>query len=177
MPRQQHEAHFAEPMTVVFAALLRSLARRRWGEGEYFNAAPCVPRVGCHYMNQRGSVLRRGRVLECLRPVSLTLYETLIDSPCCVQLRLRWRLEPVATGSLLRLGVGYDLNGAASLRRRHWNENIHAHCGRMFGLVRSYLCVEAHDHGAATGVSGQSHGSNNIDMTKMIAVSGKPSFR
>lgn len=139
MSRQRHEAQFPDSMAEVFNALIAALARHRWGEGARLDAAPRMPRVGSRYVNERGTVLRRGRVLECRKPVALTLYETLFDTPCRVRLRLRWRVEPRGSGSVLRLDLNYELNAAATLRRRHWHGQLDAHCGRMFGFVRSSL--------------------------------------
>ena len=80
-------------------------------------------------------------MLECLRPVTLTLQETLLDRPCCVKLRLQWRLEPLETSSCVLLDARYSLNGAASLRRRHWYEQIHGHCARMLGALRPQIAA------------------------------------
>ena len=80
-------------MTDVFAALVDVAASGRWGAARLVLGA-AQPRPGCIYEQQRGKVLRRGKVLACLRPVSITLQETLFDPPCCVKLRLHWRLEP-----------------------------------------------------------------------------------
>lgn len=143
MPRQRHEAQFPESMAEVFGALIAELARHRWAEGARLDAGPRMPRVGSRYVNERGAVLRRGRVLECRKPVALTLYETLYDTPCRVRLRLRWRVEPLESGSLLRLELNYELNAAASLRRWHWHGRLDAHCGRMFGFVRTRLGGDA----------------------------------
>lgn len=176
MPKQCHEAQFAEPMTVVFASLIRALARHRWAEPLGDADALQLPRVGCRYANRRGKVLRLGRVLECLRPVSLTLYETLFDPPCRVRLELRWRLESTEDGCLLRLRVRYRLNGAATLRRRHWNGQIHAHCARMVAFVRAAALREHEPHGEA-GVNGQNTGNSSIAVTNTAPVSGRPIFR
>ena len=176
MPKQCHEAEFAEPMTLVFTSLIRALARRHWAESAGLDDALPLPRVGCRYANRRGSVLRLGRVLECLRPVSVTLYETLFDRPCRVRLALRWRLEPTAEGCLLRLRVRYQLNGAASLRRRHWNGQIHAHCKRMLGFVRAAV-REAHAAQGEAGASGQSTGNSSMAVANTTAVSGRPILR
>lgn len=134
MRRQRHEARFDVPLTQVFSALIDVVARGRWG-GSAIVAGSVQPRSGCEYAQQRGKVFRRGKVLECLRPVSMTLQETLLDPPCCVKLRLHWRLEPLESGSCLLLDARYSLNGAASLRRRHWHERIHGHCARMVAAV------------------------------------------
>lgn len=171
MPRQRHEAEFSEPMVEVFSALLVALGRHRWAEGARRDAHELAPRVGCRYVNRRGSVLRRGRVLECLRPVSLTCYETLFDPPCRVRLKLRWRLDQIAAGSRLRLELSYELNGAATLRGRHWSRQIDAHCGRMLGFVSRQLAAQAPE------VTGQIHGSNSMVSTKTTMVSGMPSLK
>jgi hypothetical protein len=138
--RQRHEARYSRPMLEVFAALNKVLAKHRWGSGdpgeEQYQA-----RIGCRYERQSRSVLRRGRVLEVIRPLSLTLYETLHDPPCRVRLQLRWRLHPLESGSLLRLVLRYQLNGAATLRQRHWDGRLHAHCERVLSFVAAELQV------------------------------------
>jgi hypothetical protein len=70
-----------------------------------------------------------------------------------VKLRLHWRLEPLDAGSCVLLEVRYSLNGAASLRRRHWNERLHAHCARMLGTLRRHL-TELERAPAASGGNG-----------------------
>jgi hypothetical protein len=131
--RQRHETRLEPPLTEVFAALLEVVARGRWaGAGLVEGLAP---RHGCQYAQQRGTVFRRGKVLECLRPVSLKLQETLLDPPCCVRLRLYWRVEPLETGSQVLLDARYSLNGAAMLRRRHWGRRIDGHCSRMLAAL------------------------------------------
>jgi hypothetical protein len=121
-------------MTSVFVALLDVVGRGRWGAAQLVLGVS-QPRPGCEYAQQRRTVLRRGKVLECLRPVKLALEETLLDRPCRVTLRLAWRLEPLETGSCVLLEARYALNGAAILRRRHWHERIHGHCTRMLGAL------------------------------------------
>jgi hypothetical protein len=58
-----------------------------------------------------------------------------------VQLRLKWRLEPLETTSCVLLEASYTLNGAASLRRRHWDERIDGHCTRMLGALRPQIAA------------------------------------
>jgi hypothetical protein len=132
--KQRHEKRLACPMTEAFAALVDVVGKGRWS-GIAPAEEPIQPRPGCQYAQQRGTVLRRGKVLACLRPVSITLQEMLLDPPCCVQLRLHWRLEPVEQGSCVLLDARYLLNGAATLRRRHWQERINGHCLRMLGAL------------------------------------------
>jgi len=140
MPRQRHETRLDAPITSVFSALVDVVARGRWGAARIVLDAP-QPRPGCEYAQWRRTVLRRGKVLECLRPVKLALEETLLDRPCRVQLRLKWRLEPLETSSCVLLEAHYTLNGAASLRRRHWHERIDGHCKRMLGALRPQIAA------------------------------------
>jgi len=140
MPKQRHETRLEAPITSVFSALIDVVARGRWGAARIVLDAP-QPRPGCEYAQQRRTVFRRGKVLECLRPVKLTLEETLLDRPCRVQLRLKWRLEPLETSSCVLLEASYTLNGAASFRRRHWDERIHGHCTRMLGALRPQIAA------------------------------------
>lgn len=132
--KRRHERQLQCPMTEAFAALIEVIGKGRWG-GVALADAGTPPRAGCQYAQQRGKVLRRGKVLACLRPVSITLQEMLLDPPCCVQLRLHWRLEPVEEGSRVLLDARYLLNGAATLRRRHWQERIDGHCTRMLSAL------------------------------------------
>ena len=140
MPRQRHETRLDAPITHVFAALIDVVARGRWGAAQVVLNAP-QPRPGCEYAQQRRTVFRRGKVLECLRPVKLTLEETLLDRPCRVKLRLQWRLEPLDSGSCVLLEAKYSLNGAATLRRGHWRERIHGHCARMLGALAPQIAA------------------------------------
>lgn len=139
--RQRHEAQFAAPLAQVFTALVEVAAHGRWANA--LTPLDAAPRVGLDYAQQRGKVLRRGRVLEYRRPLSLTLAETLLDPPCCVRLKLHWRLEPLDTGSCLLLDARYTLNGTASLRRKHWCERIHGHCERMHDAIAKRLTAAA----------------------------------
>jgi hypothetical protein len=134
--KQRHETRLACALTEAFAALVDVAAKGRWG-GAALVLGTAVPQPGCRYEQQRGKVLRRGKVLACLRPVSITLQETLFDPPCCVHLRLHWRLEPTDSGACVLLDARYSLNGAAALRRRHWYERIHGHCARMLCALES----------------------------------------
>jgi len=135
--KQHHETLLGCALTDAFTALVAVVAKGRWGGAALDIVTGGLPGAGCQYAQQRGKVLRRGKVLACLRPVSITLQETLLDPPCCVQLRLHWRLEPTELGACVRLDARYLLNGAASLRRRHWDERIHGHCARMLDALNS----------------------------------------
>jgi hypothetical protein len=132
--KQRHETELECPMTEAFAALVDVIGKGRWSGATPIDGV-AQPRPGCQYAQQRGRVLRRGKVLAYLRPVSITLQEMLLDPPCCVQLRLHWRLEPIENGSCVLLDARYLLNGAATLRRRHWHERINGHCTRMLSAL------------------------------------------
>lgn len=174
MPRQRHEARLEWPIRRSFAALLGVLAKGRWARAYLLEPDAPPPRAGLRYEQQRPTVLRRGRVVECIPPVSITLVETLLDPPCRVRLRLRWRLEPVQFVSFLRLDASFDLKGAAALRPRHWNERIEAHCGRMIGALRAVLQAAQEED---SGMSGQSQGKSSITVAKTSAARGKPTLR
>lgn len=138
MRKQRHETLIGCALTEAFVALVAVVAKGRWA-GAALALDAALPEPGCRYAQQRGKVLRRGKVLACLRPVSLTLQETLLDPPCCVQLRLHWRLEPTEQGACVLLDARYSLNGAATLRRKHWDERIRGHCGRMLDALKSSM--------------------------------------
>jgi hypothetical protein len=177
MLRQRHETLLDRPMTETFCVLVSVVAKGRWTRKLHLGPAEELPKAGSSYEQQRGSVLRRGRVLECIKPVSITLHETLFDPPCCVKLKLRWRLEPVESGSFLRLDTSFDLNGAASLRRRHWNSRIDGHCGRMIASLRSSLEALHVEDDQEAGISGQNTGSSSMTATKISRVNGRPTLR
>lgn len=138
MRKQRHEKRVGCALTDAFGAVIDVAAKGRWG-GSALVLGTALPQPGCEYRQQRGKVLRRGKVLAVLRPVSITLQETLLDPPCCVSLRLHWRLEPTDDGACVLLDARYSLNGAAALRRRHWHERIHGHCARMLGALEARL--------------------------------------
>ena len=134
MLKQRHEIELGCALTEAFTALVNVVGKGRWGGSALLLGSP-LPHAGCQYEQQRGKVLRRGKVLACLKPVSITLQETLLDPPCCVSLRLHWRIEPKDDGACVLLDARYSLNGAAALRRRHWYERVHGHCVRMLGAL------------------------------------------
>ena len=174
MLRQRHSAEYTFSVATVFAVLLRVLGRSRWATEECWVPAGDPPRPGFSYVRRRDRVIRRGRVVECLPPVALTLYESIVDPPCHVRMRLRWRLEPSDTGCLVLLDAGYQLNGPAYLNRRHWRAQISRHCANLLSAVGAGL-ESQRDQG--TVVSGQNTGSNSMTVTKTTTVNGSPSFK
>jgi hypothetical protein len=180
MPRQHHEARSDRPIAESFTALVAVVARGRWAGHALLGPPERPPCAGMRYGAQRGSVLRTGRVVECIRPVSITLHETLDDSPCRVELKLRWRLEPFEAGSRLRLQTSYELKGAAPLRRQHWDTRIRAHCARMVDAWKATLAAAEparEETPQDVDSSGQRIGSSNIAVANVTSVSGRPTFK
>jgi len=161
-------------MGTVFAVLLTVLGRSRWASKASWLAPDDPPRPGLAYARRRESFTRRGRVVECLPPVALTLYESIVDPPCRVRLRLRWRLEPCEPGCLILLDAGYQLNGAAYLNRRHWRVQIARHCANLLCALGEGLEARS-DQGR--GASGQKTGSSTMTVTKTTTVNGSPSLK
>jgi hypothetical protein len=139
MARLRCERLFDESITDVFVALVRMLALRRWDPGVTAFGDIALPRAGCRYARQTTTALREGRVVEIIRPVSVTLVETLHDPPCRVELRHRWRVHPVDTATLLALELDFRLNQAASLRQLHWRGRLERHGRRMLEFVARNL--------------------------------------
>lgn len=139
MARRRYERTFDESITDVFGALVRMLALRRWDPGTRLSEEIRLPRAGCRYVRQTTTALREGKVVDVIRPVAITLHETLHDPPCRVRLRLRWRIHTVAGRSLLTLDLEYRLNQAATLRQVHWRRRLDRHCTRMFHFVAANL--------------------------------------
>lgn len=176
MFHQRHEARYAMPITAVFGSVVQVLGKRRWANEPWFDGDNSRPPVGRRYAYRNGALVRRGRVVECSRPVLLTLYESLIDSPCRVRLRLRSRLEPLDSGTSVLLDARYELNGPAYLNRRHWREQIHGHCCRLLLAVQAKT-LDAHAGQGVATVSGQKIGRSTMTVTKTMSVNGKPSFK
>ena len=138
--KQQLDETLAGTVSEVFAALGQTLAFRRWKpfvgtDPEHF------PMSGCRYRYRTGSVLRVGRIVETIRPVGITLHEILQDSPCRVVLTMRWRIEPVPSGCVVRLCARYRLNRAAALRGRHWDRRLSRHFRNQFAFLARNLAI------------------------------------
>lgn len=173
MLRQHHESYVARSTAETFAALVQVLARGRWGSSVLAPRPGEPPPIGTRYCQQRRTVLRSGRVVECIRPVALTLQETLHDPPCRVELKLRWRLVPADAGVRLLLDAHFDLRGAATFRRRHWKSRIRAHCTRMLASLEAAVLEDP----PQSSVSGQRTGNSSIAVMNVTSVSGTPTFR
>ena len=177
MLEHRREIRFAAPIASVFSALVRALAAGRWDAAIDARDGVYVPRRGCRYSVQRKGRLCRGQVLECLRPVSLIVQETLYRGPSRVAIRYKWRVEPIDGGALLECEIRALLNRAANLHRRNWEQKIARDCSRQFAAVGQRLEAAQGRQGSENEVMGQNTGSNSIVSTKISAVNGKPSFR
>jgi hypothetical protein len=138
MLRLQHVKRYDLDSVALFNALVRALAKRRWGPQSMGDESP-LPDHGCRYEWQTQTARRSGRVLELRKPLLITLDEMLDDPPCQVQLRLRWRIDSVVDYCQLRLDLRYRLNAAATVRRRHWKRRLRRHCQRMFDFVEAEI--------------------------------------
>ena len=169
MQRQRFRAELALGLRDSFTLLLSTAATDRWAAEPPLGA----PLVGQRYVSRCGGRLRSGSVVECIRPVALTLAESLLDPPCHVRLRLRYRLEPAEQGTLVQLEVAQSFNAAASLRKRYWIADIGRECA---GLLARLEAAAREDQGAR-GCSGQKIGSNSMTVVNTISVSGRPSLK
>jgi len=139
LARLRHEKRFDAPVTDVFVALVRTLALRRWDPAVATTTELAVPKAGTRYARQTTTAFRTGRVVEVIRPVSVTLHETLSDPPCHVSLKQRWRIDTVSGCTLLRLIIEYRLNQAATFRQLHWRKRLSLHSRKMLELVAREL--------------------------------------
>jgi len=136
--KQQFDLRLDGTVNEVFAALIATLAFRRWAPVSE-SAFGSLPLAGHSYRYRAGSVLRQGRVVEVIRPVAVTLKEVLHDPPCRVALTLRWRIDSSPAGCCARLRAEYRLNHAAALRTRHWDQRLEAHLCRQFKFLARRL--------------------------------------
>lgn len=141
MLKLRHERKFDAPVTDVFVALVRMLALRRWDPAVRTTAELVLPKAGTRYARQTTTAFREGRVVEVIRPVSVTLQETLNDPPCHVSLKQRWRIDTVSGQTVLRLVLEYRLNQAATFRQPHWRRRLSLHSRKMLELVGRELAM------------------------------------
>jgi hypothetical protein len=175
MIEQTTELRLAEPIAAVFAALAQVASIGRWDAMLDESQASAVPRRGCRYSGRRRGRVCRGQVVECLRPVSLILNESLERAPSLVEVRWKWRIEPVSKCTLLTQEVRAELNRAASFKRRNWERKLESD-GRQLFLQLGARLSSAQCQPAA-GKTGQTTGNNSIVSAKITSVRGKPSFR
>ena len=147
--KQALSGRFQGIVNELYLALGLTLAFRRWNRAIDPETEP-IPGAGCRYRFRVGSVLRSGRIVEKIRPLGVTLHEVLLDSPCRVVVTMRWRIEPVPSGCVVRLGVTYRLNQAAALRARHWDRRLTRHFRNQFThLGRNLASAQASSAAAA----------------------------
>ena len=149
MLEQYHELRLAEPIAVVFAALVRVLARDRWANVAMLEDVTPLPRSGFRYSARRRGRWRHGEVVECLRPVSIVLLETLQRPPSSVRVRQRWRVQPLPSDTRLTCDLRASLNRIANLQRRRWMTRFDAEVRRVIAAVRDDLGHETRSKSAA----------------------------
>jgi hypothetical protein len=171
------EARLAEPIAVVFTTLLRALGRGRWTSERSLEVFTALPRSGFQYSARHHGRLRRGEVIECLRPVSIVVLETLHKPPSCVRVRQCWRIQPMPMDTRLSCDLHASLNRIANLHRRQWEARFTREVDKLLDDVRSDLDAACHAHRGASGALGQSTGSVSIVSTNNSIVNGKPTLR
>ena len=176
MLTQYHETKLAEPIAAVFATLLRALARGRWNSTADDAEFIALPRTGFQYSSRRNGRLRSGAVVECLRPVSIVILETLQRSPSFVRVRQCWRVQPLPSDTRLSCDLRASLNRAANLHRRNWEARFEREITRLLDTVRAEL-EASHAHGVSSGTIGQKSGSVSIVSANKSSVNGKPILR
>lgn len=176
MLERTYELRLSEPIADVFSALAATIAVGRWDTLIDADDQSGLPRRGCRYCTQRRGRVYRGQVIECLRPVSLIISETLHRSPSHVQMRMKWRIEPISDGTILIHEVRAALNRAAGLKRRNWERKIASDASQIFtGIITRLQRATAIQPSTVT--IGQSTGNRVIVNAKMTNVSGKPILR
>ena len=176
MLTQYHETRLSEPIAAVFAALLGALARGRWAVAAAPEELKALPRTGFEYSARSNGRLRRGQVVECLRPVSIVLFETLQRSPSFVRVQQRWRVQPLSSDTRLSCDLRATLNHVANLHKRNWEARFEREVLRLIDGVRVELATDG-PHREASGSIGHSTGSTSIVSAKSKTVNGKPTLR
>lgn len=136
--RQQLDAIYPGSVGEIFRALCRTLSFRRWASGSEVSLE-MAPGPGSRYRSEFGSIARAGRVVEVIRPVAITLKESIQDGPCRVSLTMRWRIDPGLAGCTVRLRAHYDLNQPAMLRARHWEQRMRHNFLNQFAFLAVHL--------------------------------------
>lgn len=139
MLERYYEVRLSEPIAVVFTALLRALGRGRWVTVAEYEQFTALPRTGFRYSSRTKGRLRRGEVIECLRPVSIVILETLQRPPSFVRVRHRWRVQPLPSDTRLSCDLEASLNRIANLHRRNWEARLDRDMCRLLGSVREEL--------------------------------------
>lgn len=172
-----HEARLAQPIAVVFTTLLRALGRGRWTSAGGLEDITALPRSGFQYSARQHGRLRRGEVIECLRPVSIVMLETLHKVPSCVRVHQRWRVQPLPADTRLSCDLRASLNRIANLHRRQWEARLAREVDRLLEDVRADLDASCAAQGVASGALGQSTGNASIVSRNSRIVNGKPILR
>jgi hypothetical protein len=140
MADAQIETFFDAPMSVVFAALIAELARGRWAAGDSASGSGLLPRPGLRFSYRQGRRLVTGRVLECLRPVSLVIVENSRGAAGSVVIRQRWRVDHRDSTSRLDTELKFDAHRLARLQlgscESHYIAAARGVCARLQTRLR-----------------------------------------
>jgi uncharacterized protein YndB with AHSA1/START domain len=169
---------FEQPMSAVFTALVRALGEGRWfASGGLEDTASALPRSGLKYSSRRGGYACSGEVLECLRPVSIVLHESLHRARSGADCRQRWRIEPLESSTRVSCEVRANLSRIAALQKRQWHARLAEQNRRVCEDIRSELGSEPGMLRPQSGAIGQRIGSMSMVSTKITTVNGKPILR
>jgi hypothetical protein len=180
MHEHRMEARFDASMASVFTALVLTLAQGRWSVGDEDRAGVGLPRDGMRFSYRHAHRLFSGKVLECLRPVSMTLHERYDGPAATVHARQRWRLVPLDGATLLRADLRVEPNSLARLQLRYWKAHFADRASCTCAGVRQQLltAVNAESQGETiAGATGQNKGRVSIVSAKTTSVSGRPILR
>jgi hypothetical protein len=168
---------FEAPMSAVFGALVRALGEGRWLAAHEADDALVMPHGGLRYSARCNGYACSGEVLECLRPVSIVLQESLTLARSGAACRQRWRVEPFADATRVCCELRANLSRIARLQKRAWHDRLTGRCERALADIRETLARAPAVAALHNGAIGQSIGNVSIVSTKMMTVSGKPTFR
>ena len=160
-------------MAAVFAALVLELGRERWLQHRDTDLR--LPQTGLEFGYRRRQRCCTGKVLECLRPVSLILLERYQGPAGCIIARQRWRVDPVDTTTRLRCELQIETNRFARLQQRFWHRHFRLLTHRTCQGVAARL--RQNDGKTQSDSIGHRNGSSSIVRAKTIIVSGKPILR
>jgi hypothetical protein len=165
-------ARYEHSMSAVFTALALELGRERWLQNRDSDVR--LPRAGLEFGYRRRQRCCTGKVLECLRPVSLILLERYQGPAGCIVARQRWRIDPLESATRLRCELQIETNRFARLQQRFWHQHFRILAQRTCHEIALRLRRDERDQSDSIG---QSQGRSSIVNAKTTSVSGRPILR
>ena len=169
---QKLAARYEHSISTVFAALAMELGRERWLQRQ--DKELRLPQAGLEFGYRRRQRCCTGKVLECLRPVSIILVERHQGPAGCIIARQRWRVEPLDAFTRLRCELQIQTNRFARLQQRFWHRHLRILAQRTCQRVATRL---HHDSVCQSDSIGQRSGSSSIVNANTTRVSGRPILR